>query len=72
MRLEKVIYKDMPCEVRGLVVTDADGFNTIILNSRLSHDANLKTYQHELLHITRNDFQNDDPIGIIEKEVHSV
>jgi|LFRM01.1.fsa_nt_gb hypothetical protein len=55
-----VHYMDMPCRVRGLTHKNSDGTYTIILNSRLSYEQNLKTYMHELKHIKNNDFDKPD------------
>lgn len=50
----------LPVTIRGFVKENEDGTYTIVLNSRLSYEQNLKTYKHELSHITNNDFQKHD------------
>lgn len=63
---------DMPCSVKGCVVKDFDNdeFYTILLNSRLSHDANLSSYQHEMEHIDCDDFSSDLTADEIESIRH--
>lgn len=51
----KAILLDLPTTVRGFVVGKDDP--TIVLNARLSHEANMETYRHELRHIERDDFE---------------
>lgn len=50
----------LPVSIRGFVRENEDGTYTIVLNSRLSYEQNLKTYEHELSHITNNDFRKHD------------
>lgn len=50
----------LPVTIRGFVKENEDGTYTIVLNSRLSYEQNLKTYKHELSHIANNDFQKHD------------
>ena len=58
----KAILMDLPTTVRGFVVGKDEP--TIVLNARLSHEANIETYkhelkhiEHELKHIERDDFE---------------
>ena len=46
-----VLYADMPGAIRSYVVSNTDSSYTVVLNSRLSHEQNLLSYQHELYHI---------------------
>ena len=46
-----VILKDLPTTVRGCVFRDAGGNPCILLNSRLTREANMKTILHEANHI---------------------
>ncbi len=55
-----VILKDLPPSVRGFVFHDDDGRPVIILNSRLTREANGQSYLHELRHIERGDLDNLD------------
>lgn len=50
-----VVFMDLPTTVRGFVVGKDDP--TIVLNARLSHEANIETCKHELKHIERDDFE---------------
>lgn len=63
---------DLPCSVRGCVVKDFDNeeYYTIMLNSRLSHEANLSSYRHELEHIDCGDFTSGLPTDYIESLRH--
>lgn len=46
-----------------------DGSYTIILNSRLSYEQNVKSFKHELRHICNNDFSKD-VIEVNEYDTH--
>lgn len=56
---------DLPYHVKGFV-SRVDGEDIIILNSRLSHEANVETYKHELEHIAQNDLTSDCEVNVIE------
>lgn len=49
------LLMDLPTSVRGLVYHDDEGEPVIVLNSRLSHEQNRKTYKHECDHIDHGD-----------------
>lgn len=51
-----VLYADMPSAIRSYVVSNTDSSYTVVLNSRLSHEQNLLSYQHELYHIQNDDY----------------
>lgn len=51
-----VLYADMPSAIRSYVVSNTDSSYTVVLNSRLSHEQNLLSYQHELYHIQNGDY----------------
>lgn len=55
-----VRFLQMPYRVKGFVKKNADDSYTIILNSRLSYEQNVKTYKHEIAHITNGDFDKFD------------
>lgn len=65
-----VQYLDMPCKTHGLIRENEDGSVTIVLNSRDSRERNLRTYQHELEHLLREDLSAVD-VQKAELEVHS-
>jgi len=45
----------MPTSVKGMTVLDEDGNYNIYINDRLSHAARMEVYEHEMMHIQRND-----------------
>ena len=49
---------DLPTTVRGFCYHDDDGEEFVILNSRLTHEANQHTWDHEREHIRRGDLCN--------------
>ena len=62
---------DLPTAVRGFVKESPDGWYTVVLNSRLTHESNLKTFHHELAHIERGDFESEESVDLIESRRHS-
>jgi len=60
-------YISLPPTIKGLTVQDESGNYNIYVNSRLSHEANQQTLQHELKHIKNNDFQKLMHVKDIEK-----
>ena len=52
---EKVILQDLPTTVRGFCYHDDDGEPVIVVNARLTREANRKTYDHEQKHIERGE-----------------
>lgn len=60
---------DFPtCACGGMVLLNDDGTHTILLNSRLSHEQNLKSYLHEKNHIEHNDFYRGADVEDMEVE----
>lgn len=55
----RVIMYNLPTSIKGFTVNQ-DGSNTIILNSRLSYEQNLKSFEHEVKHIKNKDFEKKD------------
>lgn len=53
-----VILANLPTSVRGFVAVGADGEPVIVVNARLTHEQNRKTYKHEKKHIQRGDMFN--------------
>ena len=49
---------DLPTTVRGFCYHDGDGEEFVILNSRLTREANQKTWLHEQEHIQNGDMYN--------------
>ena len=66
--MDRVIIRllDLPCKIRGFVRKDPDGDYNIYINAKESHDIQLKTLEHELDHISQDDFNNDLPIHMVE------
>lgn len=68
----RTIFQQLPYKIRGFVVhNSSEDFYTIVLNSRLSHSQNIKTFWHELEHIANDDFNNDMSVDLIEKFAHA-
>ena len=68
MEERKVILQDLPTSVRGFVFHGEDGEPVIVVNSRLTREANQRTFLHEKKHIERNELTDptyheygDDP-----------
>lgn len=56
---ERVLIMDLPTSVRGFVFYDDNGDPVIVLNARLTHEQNCRTWLHEQGHIQRGEM--DDP-----------
>ena len=65
----RVVYEDLPTTIGGCV-KETDGFYTIILNSRMSHERNQESYLDEIDHIEHNAFDQDRSADEIEMESH--
>lgn len=52
------VLVDLPTSVRGFCFHDDDGEPYIVLNARLTREANQQTYDHEQRHIERGDMEN--------------
>lgn len=57
---------DLPYSVPALVSIDADGFASIYLNARLSREAQLLGYRHEIKHVADCDVFSDRDIKSVE------
>lgn len=49
------LLMDLPTSIRGFCFLDDDGEPRIVLNSRLTHEQNMKTWLHERGHIIREE-----------------
>ena len=58
MEERNVILQDLPTSVRGFVFQGEDGEPVIVVNSRLTREQNIKTYDHEQEHIRRNELND--------------
>lgn len=65
------IYQNLPYKIKGFAVYNSkEDYYTIVLNSRLSHDQNIKTFIHELKHINNDDFSSSLTATTIEALAH--
>ena len=64
----RVIYADLPPRIKGMLVKtfDEEDYYTVVLNSRLSAEQNMKTYEHEMKHLKAKDFDQ------VEKSVDEI
>jgi len=65
----EVRLMDLPPRIKGFV-TMRGGEPVIVLNARLNHEQNLKTFLHEMKHIERGDFEKAD-VDQIERDAHN-
>lgn len=57
-----------PGDIKAAVRVDVDGYPSIYINDYLSPQAKKKALEHELRHISRDDFYNDLSITEVESE----
>lgn len=57
---EHTILLNLPTSVRGMVYHDDNGDPVIVLNARLTREANRKTYKHERDHIARGELSDPE------------
>ena len=55
MEENEAILQDLPTSVRGFVFQGEDGEPVIVVNSRLTREQNIRTFDHEQNHIRRNE-----------------
>ena len=58
MEENHVILQDLPTSVRGFVFSGEDGEPVIVLNSRLTREANRRTFRHEKDHIQHDELHD--------------
>ena len=63
--MRTVLYP-LPYSVKGFILADEDGYETIVLNSRLNHETNMETFIHELKHIQNGDLTKECCVDYIE------
>ena len=62
---------DLPCKCRGFILRDPyTDEESIILNARLTNEANKETYLHELRHKLLGDLDSKEDINKIENRAH--
>lgn len=54
--------------VRAVTIPNDDGTFDIYINSRLPEELQQKALEHELKHIRKDHFYNEDPIWVNEEE----
>ena len=62
---------NLPTTIKAYVVSNADQSYTIVLNSNLNHEQNLKSYMHEMKHIKNGDYDKKCSVDLIEINAHS-
>lgn len=70
MYQNRVVYLSLPGTVKGFTVLDSEDFCTIVLNKNLSYEQNVKSYLHEMKHISVDDFYNIEDVDFIERRSH--
>lgn len=69
----RTILIDMPAKIRGYIYEDvATGEQVCVLNSRLTHEANQQTYEHECSHVTNGDLEIKEDIDVMELRAHQI
>ena len=61
---------NLPTGCGGYVRKNEDDTYTVILNAKLSHAENQKTYLHELSHINFADHDSLQHVSLIESKSH--
>lgn len=64
-------FVDMDVLIPEQVIKNKDDSYTILLNSRLSHERHLESYEHAMQHIKNGDFDKMDA-DRIECEAHNL
>ena len=54
MEENMAILQDLPTSVRGFVFLGDDGEPVSVVNSRLTREANRRTFRHEKKHVKKN------------------
>lgn len=65
-----VRYVRLPVTVRAVTIPSEDGFFNIYINSALSIAAQKNAYIHELKHIEKNHFYDEEPVAQNELEAN--
>jgi hypothetical protein len=64
---------DLPCKCRGFILRDPyTGEELIILNARLTHEANVEAYAHEMYHRIHGDLDSKEDVNTIETRAHAL
>ena len=65
-----VNFLELPSKVRSFVIANCDNTYTVVLNSKHSHEQHLISYQHEVEHILRGDYDKKCSADLIEINAH--
>lgn len=65
-----VVFADMPTRIKAFTRKNSDSSYTIVLNSLLSREQNLLSYQHEIDHIQNGDYDTVCTVNMIEVFAH--
>lgn len=65
----RVYQVEMPARIKAYTVKK-DGFYTILINSILAREQQLKEYDHEYKHIVDGDFDKTCSVDAIEVNAH--
>ena len=65
----RVYQVEMPARIKSYTVRK-DGFYTILVNSILAREQQLKEYDHEYKHIVDGDFDKTCSVDVIEANAH--
>ncbi len=67
----RTILLNLPLDCRGYIVQSIETDECCcVLNARLSHEQNQRTYLHELEHLTNNDLDSDMDANTLESLRH--
>lgn len=58
----------LPEAVKAVVLPNDDGTFDIYINANLPEELQIRALEHELEHIRRDHFYNDDPVWLNEQE----
>lgn len=58
----------LPSAVRAVTLPNNDGSFDVYVNADIPAELQVKALEHELEHINRDHFYNEDPVGINERE----
>lgn len=60
---------DFPCPGEEMIIPNEDTSYTILINSRLSHESQMRAYYHAIRHLQNSDFEKSD-VQEIEYDAH--
>lgn len=67
----RTVFANLPTTIPGFSKYDpVDDFTTIVLNSRMSYQQCVSTYEHEVGHVDQGDFDCKGDVNIIEGKAH--